>query len=470
MPIPRRTGPLFVALSAALLAVQSAAAGGGECPPQHLTESQPGDEFGVSAILNGQSAIIGAWFDDDGASNAGSAHIYRLVDGAWVHETKVTAPGFHENRWLGVSVSIDGDVAVAGAMSEDNDALDAGAAYVYRFDGALWALEERLAAPDLAPGDYFGCAVSVDGDVVAVGSRWDDDNGAESGSVYVYRHQAGRWSFEQKLTAPDAAANEWLGTGVLVDGDLVIVGACDADAGGIDSGAVYVYQHDGTAYVFQQKLIAPDGADEDDFGFSLAREGNVILIGARVESNENGMFAGSAYVFRYDGASWQMTQKLLSPAGEAGDQFGNSLDLSGNRALVGAWQANVIGPNSGSAFLFQDQAGVFVPVLQLEVDAVVFDDWFGAQVGLSGDNAMVLARADDINGGVDAGSAYMIDLGCGVCPADVDGDGDIDVADLVAVILAWGQPGGPEDINRDGVVNVLDLVEVALGWGKCAEG
>ena len=149
---------------------------------QKLTASDPAasDFFGVSVSLSGDVALIGAQGDD---GFTGSAYVYRFDGSTWVEEQKLTASDAAGEDRFGVSVSLSGDVALIGASVDDGST---GSAYVYRSDGSTWAEEQKLTASNAAAGDLFGISVAVNGDVALIGARDDDDHGSNSGSAYVF--------------------------------------------------------------------------------------------------------------------------------------------------------------------------------------------------------------------------------------------------------------------------------------------
>ena len=149
----------------------------------------------------------------------------------------------------------------------------------------------KLTAPDGANSDNFGLSVAVSGSTIVVGARYDDDNGGNSGSAYIF-DPAGQ--FVSKLTAPDGAGGDYFGVSVAVDGSKIVVGAhLDDDNGGFESGSVYIFNTSGQ---FVSKLTAPDATRKDYFGFSVAVDGSTIVAGA-YQDDDNGSNSGSAYVF-----------------------------------------------------------------------------------------------------------------------------------------------------------------------------
>ena len=186
--------------------------------------------------------------------------------------------------------------------------------------------------------------MSVDGNYAIVGACYDDDYGTDSGSVYVYELGT---STEQKLTASDGAEGDQFGYSVSIDGNYAIVGARYDDDYGTDSGSVYVYEL-GTST--EQKLTASDGAEGDQFGYSVSIDGNYAIVGARYD-DDNGSNSGAAYIYQYTDGVWTQKRWVLAHDGSEGDQFGYSVSIDGNYAIVGACLDD---SHSGSAYIFLD--------------------------------------------------------------------------------------------------------------------
>jgi hypothetical protein len=216
-------------------------------------------------------------------------------------ETKLTAADATAYDSFGSSVSVNSDTAVVGAWGGDVAGTSQGVAYVYtRDDGGTWSEQAKLIASDGEFYDNFGCAVSVDGDTVVIGAYLDDgDVGIDQGSAYVYtRDAAGTWSEQAKLTASDAAAEDRFGFSVSINSDSAVIGAVwDDHGGGTDYGSVYVFSRDaGGTWSEQVKLTASDAASEDWFAWSVSVDGDTAMVGAPFD-DDDGIASGSAYVF-----------------------------------------------------------------------------------------------------------------------------------------------------------------------------
>ena len=313
-----------------------------------------GDLFGISVSVSGTRAVVGASVNSTVSKKPGSVYVFEKgSNGAW-SQTKLTASDTAFNDAFGRSVSISDERVIAGAQGDDDGGSDSGAAYVFeRSSDGTWS-QTKLTAGDAAANDAFGASVSISGTRAVVGAPKDDDGGSDSGAAYVFeRSSDGTWS-QTKLTAGDAAANDRFGASVSVSGTRAVVGAPRDDDGGSDSGTAYVFERssDGT-WSEVSKLLADDGAAGDAFGRSVAVSGERIIVGAETDG-DNGAASGSAYVFeRNSDGTWSQTAKLLAEDGAAVDTFGQSVAVSGGVAFIGA-----VGDDTGrgSVYVYEPSA------------------------------------------------------------------------------------------------------------------
>jgi len=308
---------------------------------------------------------------------------------------------------FGISVDVSGDLAVVGAWNDDDNGTDSGSAYVFRFDGTSWVEEVKLLASDGAEGDNFGYAAAVAGNVVVVGARDDQDNGFRSGSVYVFRYdyEFGSWMEATKLTAFDGAPGDRFGISVGMDGAYVAVGAMLDDDDGTESGSVYVYRGNGQDMVWEAKLRPTDGKAEGRFGSSVDVSGNRLAVGARGNGVGSLNVSGGAYVFRRDGLGWSQDAKLMqTPATHTGD--GPSVGIDWNLVVVGSPLSSLNGVSSGTAHVFRRGPVSWSHEAVLAPSDATPVDRFGASVGVS-DGAVLVGSPFDDDRGTDSGSAYV---------------------------------------------------------------
>ena len=157
------------------------------------------------------------------------------------NQLKILASDKQTGDLFGYSVSISGDTALVGGYGEDTGGADVGAAYIYQYNGSTWVEQAKLQANDKQAGDLFGYSVSISGDTVVVGAHGEDTGGSNAGAAYIYQYNGSTWLEQAKLQASDKETNDWFGRSVSISGDTAIVGARYEDTGGKDAGAAYIF-------------------------------------------------------------------------------------------------------------------------------------------------------------------------------------------------------------------------------------
>ncbi len=472
----RHLMPLLAAAASVLSTAPTYADLGDQLAKLLPDDSAAGDKFGISVAISGTTAIVAARSDDDNGANSGSAYLFDISDPASPTQiAKLLPDDGAEDDFFGISVAISGNTAIVGAWGDDHNGADSGSAYL--FDTTTGRKLFKLLADDGAATDLFGISVALSpdgfGTTAIVGAVWDDDNGANSGSAYLFDITTGVQLF--KLLANDGTATDRFGNSVAISGppgkEIAIVGAWKEDDNGDDSGAAYLF--DTTTGRQVAKLLANDGAAGNQFGRSVAISGAIAIVAARSD-DDNGNASGSAYLFDIsDPARPTQIAKLLPDDGAEGDFFGRSVAISGATAIVGASHDDDNGSSSGSAYLFDISDPTSpIQIAKLQPDDGAEGDLFGWSVAISPDGigAIVGAVNDDDNG-TSTGSAYLFDPSRtpGTCPWDLDGNGSVGILDLLALLAVWGtHPGGPPDFNGDGTVGILDLLTLLASWGPCS--
>lgn len=368
-------------------------------------DAAPDDNFSTSASISGNYAIVGAPGDDDDGDRSGSAYIFALDAGIWAQQAKLTAKDGEGGDFYGRSVSISGDWAIVSSHHDDERGTWSGSAYIYQRDGELWKEQGKVNVKDGAENDSFAFSVDISGDTLIGGMPQDDDDGPDSGSAYIFVRVGEKWNEKQKLTARDADAGDIFGSSVSIDGDYAIVGSLWDDDAGSRSGAAYVFARSKGSWKEEAKLTASDGAKGDEFGFSVAISGNFAIVGAN--SHDKG--TGAAYIFVRNGTTWTEEAKLTASDGAAKDDFGISVSVSGSSgnitAIVGSYRHDSNGLNSGAAYSFLRSGMAWSEKSKVVAGDGADGDRFGGSVSISGNYAIVGAGLDDDS----AGSAYIYD-------------------------------------------------------------
>ena len=258
-------------------------------------------------------------------------------------------------------------------------------------NGGIWAYLGWKGAPaDLAAEDYFGRAVAISGQTVIVGAHGHDAAAAEGGAAYIFQFDGAAWNQVAKLLSSEP--QEWDGFGAFVDidGSRVVISGGE-EAGVTDSGAAYVFEFDGTSWNETAKLTASDAAPYDWAG-ALALDGDNVILGAYAD-DDDGNGSGSAYMFHFDGTNWSQVAKLTASDAAAGDQFGTSVALYGSTAIVGAeYKDETVGSDAGGAYIFEFDGVTWSETAKLTASNAVAFDHFGRDVAIHGDTAVVTAH------------------------------------------------------------------------------
>lgn len=477
------------------------------------------DNFGWSVGIFGFTAVIGATRTSDGMIQDGSAYVFKLnqSNNTWEEAQKLNASDPQDNLYFGETIEINANHLLVGSRDGSNG-FNSGAVYYFSLDGNTdeWTFSQKFTGSDTVSGDNFSQGMSLNGSTVAIGAFQDDDLGVvnSAGSVFVFEYQDPNWVEIQKIMPAGLAFQDGFGISVAIDefNDRLFIGATGDDDVANGSGAAYVYGVNVSTWEQTQKLLAVDGAVNDNFAYAVDIDGTTAVVGAQRDP-DLGEDSGAVYVFDYDGAQWNLTQKLfpnvpvdsnyfgsyVSLKGEwlaisahvpdggyvymfknnngiwqemqkltssdnaTGDFFGRSVDLDSGRMIVGASFDDDLGSGSGAAFIFDLANDVWTETQKITANDGAPGDSFGHAVSVHGDR--VLVGAWEANTSIaDTGAAYVFEIDNGswvfvdkLIPSDVyiDGAFGIDVA-LQNQWAMVGASGDDELTNSSGAVYVFE--------------
>jgi tRNA(Arg) A34 adenosine deaminase TadA len=378
-------------------------------PTPSLTE-----KFGSAVVISGTRVVIGAPDENSGVFFAGSAYVYDLASTTpTVPVATLASPSPAMFDQFGFSLSISGTRLVVGDYNDDSSGSFPGRAYVYELAGATPALPmATLDNPSPEFADDFGWSVAISGTRVVVGDVHDDTGASDAGSAYVYDLASGAPSVPLTvLNNPGPGIGDSFGSSLAVSGTWFVVGAPYARTGTANSGIACVYDlASATPTVPLLTLSNPHPAAYGNFGNSVAISGTRIVIGDYLDYTL-GQQTGSAFVYDLASATPAVPMAVLdNPSPEQGDTFGSSVAVSGTRVVIGATNDKTGAYNAGSAYVYDlASATPTVPIATLNNPSPAPNDWFGARVAISGTRVVVGASQDD-TGATDSGSAYVYDL------------------------------------------------------------
>jgi len=367
------------------------------------------DYFGQSVAISGNTAVVGAYqHDTGGMGDSGAAYVFVRSGATWTQQQELTAADPGAKDHFGWSVAVSGNTVVVGAPNHTNGVSFCGAAYVFVRSGVYWTQQAELDGG--AFDDELGSSVALSGNTVLAGvPYYDTATQEDAGAVYAYTRSGATWSAPDILVADDGVASDYFGAngGVALSGNTALIGSSNHSSATIDTlGAAYIFTRSGTTWSQRAELTPADGAKEDYFGGSVAISGGTALVGAMFHTTTGGTWGGAAYVFTGSGATW--TQQAEWEGAANMDDLGTSVALTGNMALVGApYQA--VGEKTlvGAVDVYTRSGTKWTRQPDLSASDGDADDDFGGAVAISGSTALVGAKWHDVTPMTDAGTAYV---------------------------------------------------------------
>ncbi len=434
-----------------------------------------GLRFGHGIAISGDTMVVGVPRDGGGgsgvdpileglpATRSGAVYVYRRVGGTWQPEAYIKASNADSRDEFGHSVAVMGNLLVVGAAressaavgvngSQDNNLSEkSGAAYVFRRSAeGTWSQEAYLKASNTNGKDEFGTSISISEDRIAVGAAGEDGSATgvdgsqipggtteKSGAVYLFRRAAdGIWSQEAYIKASNTFGSAGFGSQVSLSGDTLAVSAPNesSNATGIDgtqtgslafdTGAVYVFRNSISGWSQEAYIKAADARIGDDFGTSMALQGDTLVVGAPGEdSGASGVFAGTGggaeaegggggsgavYIFDRLGAQWSQTAYVKSSNTGQDDAFGISLALRSGTLVVGATNEDSASTglngdqvdsatvrNGGAVYLFALSGNTWSQEAYIKASNTGELDAFGAGLALGTDSLAIGAIGED---------------------------------------------------------------------------
>jgi hypothetical protein len=377
-------------------------------------DGSPNDEFGGAVAVDGDIAVIGARRDkgpSDRNDYAGSAYVFIRTNSGWQFDAKLTAPDFKSAHFFGESLGVSGNTVVIGARGDADNGFASGAVYVFTRTGTNWVLEAKLYPLGAKSKDVFGSAVAVDGNTILVGAPGYSVLGNTSGAAYVFSRSGTTWTQEARLLAADDVTDAFFGDHVDVKGDVAVIGAHRDNDNGLNSGSAYVFTRAGTNWTQEAKLLDPQGAPSDFFGGSVAVGGGTVVVGSpgRYLGFPGSFRSGSVFVFTRAGTNWNQEARLIALDGRPFDSFGASVDVDGDRVVIGTPLDDENGNNTGSTYVFTRTGTAWDQAAKLNALDREWGERFGNAVAIDGDTMVIGAWEDDDNG-LFSGSAYVFSL------------------------------------------------------------
>jgi hypothetical protein len=382
------------------------------------------DGFGENVDISGDYALIGSQSNYYN-TNLGTAYIYKNTNETWTLQAELTSSETGRGYSSIQSVAISEDYAAVGQSGST------GPVYIFARDGDSWNQQTILNVSGglFSSNDTSNNRISLDDDTIIIGSSSGLNNVYLSGSAHIFVSDGENWSKQAVLTPSDVDSYDRFGYSVDIDGDYAVIGAYEG-FGYPGAGSAYIFHRDGDIWTQQAKLTDPDAEIRDNFGGSVSISGDYAVIGAS-RDKVDGMTTGSAFVFIREGDSWTLQEKLTATDVEAWDLFGVSVGIDGDNIIVGSRYSDGRDSNSGSAYLFSRDGGEWIPTAKyIASDPSWGVDYFGNSVGISGDHIISGAFDPDYYG-YKSGSAYLFNTE-GV-------NGAYKAGDIISIVLPFNE-------------------------------
>lgn len=315
------------------------------------------DEFGGAVALEGQRAVVGA----PNHNGTGAIYVFEFRDTLWVQTAKLTASDAASGDKFGNDVAISGDRILVAAKGDDAIyGYDQGAAYSFALDTlGNWVEEAKLFPQASGIIFEFGTSLDLADDRAIIGCSYDNTNGIQTSSAYIFQLGEEGWVQEARFVGTQTRLGDLFGASVAIDGDWAVVGASLNDLEARDAGSAYVYHLQADSnWVEATRLAAADAGARSFFGTSVDISGGTIAIGSNGLDRPNATDAGGVYLFSYAATGWEQNEQLTIEAGAASDQFGSSVAINGNALIAGATGVDALGSNSGAAYAYLKPEGL----------------------------------------------------------------------------------------------------------------
>ncbi len=434
------------------------------------------DRFGWAADVRGDVAIIGARSTNTSAGiGAGAAYVYARQGSVWGNrQTLLQADGAAMDdfgNWVAMG---DSWAVVSARFADVGGLVDAGAVYVFRNGASGWAQTAKLTAFDAHAGDEFGHGAAIDQDRIVVGALYGDAPGtADCGAAYVYKFNGAGWALEQKLTPADPTPGKGFGICVAMRDDTIVVGAPYDGNAGVAGGAAYVFQRFGTSWVQIAKVLPFDSDDHVgiNFGELVAISGDRFIANAPRLTHTGRTQAGAAYIFHKSGSSWVQERRLISNAPQDGEWFGFDVAIDGDTAMLGGFRRTIAGqPYAGAAYVYRRFGTTWMMASRIDAPEPTAFGFFGYGIGLSAGRAIVSGFQLPAGSVAGAGAARTFDLSL----LDGNGDGIPDSCQIGAGVLADVDGNGIPDVvqfnpcradfNNIGGISAQDIFDFLSAW------
>jgi hypothetical protein len=418
----------------------------GQCEPQRVVSPAGWDtaRFGGDVEVHDDVAVVSDPVDHTFCPvfecSSGAVQVFRRLEGRWELDETIYHSRISEYDSFGAAISMDGpDRFAASAPGEDVVGFETGALYVFEHDGTAWREVAEILPVEPEWNRGFGGTLVLQGDTLIAGQRND--------ACWVYRLRNGRWEFDQKVPAPPSVSFTWFADGLALNREWLAVGAPHDSQFAVRGGLVHLYRSNGAGFELVQTLVPPNPDKPGGFGTSVAVEEDRLVVGAPFLDSR----FGAAFIYELIDGSWTLKEELRGAP--VFSDFGAAVAIRGDSIVVGA-PVEV----DGAGYLFQRQPDESWRMATKLLPRDPPSGNFGASVATDGASVIVGAPNEPVGAGSSPGAAHIFDLGCLLCRADLDGDGELTFLDFLAFQTLFGAGDMTADFDGDGALTFFDFL------------
>lgn len=376
-------------------------------------DGDPEAWFGSAVAISGNYAMVAASNAIvAGRQGQGAVYVFKRVGDHWQQIRKLVASDGAAGDHFGRTLAMHGDMAIINApLATIAGNMWQGAAYVFRRSGDNWVQIQKLVDTHGAAFETFGTCVALGKSYAIFGSGGSSHAGQRiDRAVHVFKFQPqAKLAWVQIQTIPTPLADDptsGFGASIAISDSFALIGAPTASTGGSPGqGMVYVAKETGGTWALLDKLGASDAEARANFGVSVAIDGDTALVGAPGATINGNISQGAAYVIRRSPTGWKEAQKIVAGAGTATNLFGASVSLENDSvALVGAY---AVENYRGAAYVFRDQQGIWTETDTLQASDGASGSVYGYYSTIVGKTALVGSYTATVDGEIRRGAAYF---------------------------------------------------------------
>jgi hypothetical protein len=303
---------------------------------------------------------------------------------------------------------MDGNYIVIGAPNDNiGGNVNQGSAYIFYYNGSSWVFQAKLTASLGGSEDLFGSSVAISGDYVVVGAP-NDDIGiySDQGSAYVFKRTGTSWTQVANPTSSTGNDYENFGYSVAIDGDWIAIGAPGKDQGSYNKqGSVFMYLRSGANYNLHA-VYTGGNQDNAGYGFSVALSSQFLVVGIPYYDEGSSRDEGLVNIRAFNGSTWINAGNIAASNKKQNTEFGYVVDISGDFILGGISTA-LISEERQSAYLFQYLDGNWIENEILFPSDLEMHENFGNKISIGEKFILIANSRDDIGNNSNQGSIYL---------------------------------------------------------------